>query len=97
MADILIKNIEMPKDFTDGLILTITGGIAYDVTHGKELEAIELPPHGRLVELKGVVQVLYETHCANCRHPDECSPNWCHVGMLIEKFKNAPTVVEASI
>ena len=86
MADILIKNMELPKDFTEGLIITITGGIAYDVTHCKELEAIELPSHGRLVDADKLEKSLIS-------EADFPSYEWSRA---VDLIRNAPVVVEAT-
>ena len=54
MSDILIKNIEMPKE--GGLVIEITkhGQVAQLFKGGsilrKGIKAIALPPHGRLIE-----------------------------------------------
>lgn len=87
MADILIKGMEMPKQGFVRMMMWHDGGVAIEVNpkNYEQLEdkAVELPPHGRLVD----GDKLLADH-----NPNE---NWDY--MVLECIiRNAPTVVEAT-
>lgn len=93
MSEILIKGMEMPKD-NDYLLLIIQNGKVHKAISCGHLttdemnvaEAVELPPHGRLIDaetLKGILS----------RVPSKGIRNYffAEVGQFIDE---APTVVE---
>ena len=87
MADILIKGMEMPKGDEDLRIIINSDGSIHRIIgwaiSEKKATAIELPPHGRLVD----GDKLLTDH-----NPNE---NWDY--MVLECIiRNAQTVVEAS-
>ena len=84
MADILIKNMELPRTLTiypNGDIDELIAG-KY-VTIGK---AIELPPHGRL----GDLDELYEHEKYNVEEA------LFDAHEVLDDIQNAPVIVEAS-
>ena len=90
MADILIKGMELPKEghyflevFYDGEIRRCSNPL--EGFSNTEATAIELPPHGRLVDadvlpIVGITDYKLEGHTV----------------IEYEDLQNAPTVVEAS-
>jgi len=100
MADILIKNMELPKDRGLFLMISSEGIIQKQVGRAengypiynivKEATAIELPSHGRLVDesviLDRVQALLKEKSWMYASHAQE----------IIDIIRNAPTVIEAS-
>lgn len=91
--DILIKNMEMPKDDenltivieADGSVWQKIGTSAYFCTCG---EAIELPPHGRLIDADKLKK-------DNPSHMDADVPYVTEV-TVEEIIDDAPTVLEAN-
>ena len=96
MADILIKNMDMPQN--GALTLTIhpngdveLGGCIFTHNFGKEVKAIELPPHGYLGDLSELSMTLYSELEA------QAPKTLGEVMKIIKKvFDEAPTVLEAS-
>lgn len=86
---ILIKGMEMPKDQPLRIVLNPNGQLFVDHSdHFTEYEAVELPPHGRLIdadEFEKYVELEYETR-------EISHPNWI-------KFRvwcgDQPTIIEA--
>ena len=83
MADILIKNIKIPKNGTLTLVIhpnhdVYLGTVVKDVKIGT---AIELPKHGRLGDLDALVESLW------------CEQEDVYAEQII---KSAPTIVEAN-
>lgn len=63
--DILIKGLEMPKGDDDVKLIINSDGsvhriIGWAVSEKKNATAIELPPHGRLVNIAPIVEKLEE-------------------------------------
>ena len=91
MSDILIKNMELPKE--GGLVIEITkhGQVAQLFKDGsllrKGVKAIELPPHGELVDRSKMKGAMYEI----MQFPVEEA-----CAMYEELIEEAPTVLEAS-
>lgn len=51
MSDVLIKGMKMPKDKPIRIVLNPNGQLFVDHgVHFTEYEAVELPPHGRLID-----------------------------------------------
>ena len=85
--DILIKNMEMPKNGDSTVIAIYYDGVWCNYTDNElKGKAVALPPHGNLKDSQVILDLIYK-HSA--------FPN---VDVLwIEKLiKDAPTVVEAS-
>lgn len=100
--DILIKNMEMPKNYPYRLTLHSDGHVE-DHTgysgHG-HYQAIELPPHEHLTEKSAFWNMLHEI-CVKCndsgdidRYPNRCI--WCKIKEAYEKVYQTPTILEAS-
>lgn len=90
MGDIVIRNIEIPKD-NKRLALFIDKDGEVDVfntdnTFVKITDAVELQPHGRL----GDLDILERQAINEATFP---SKEWA---TSIELIKNAPTILEAS-
>lgn len=87
--DILIKNIEMPKD-NKRIFLCIEKDGEVGVFEEKKLirftEAHELPPHGRLCDLDSLIE--HETYNIEQALFDSDE--------VLEDLKNAPVIVEAT-
>lgn len=93
--DILIKNMELPKEeryielviFPDGRIEQ--KHLAYGLLH-LEQKAIELPPHGGLKDFNDILTIFDKViHGVD----DETNALLCD---LLVQIHNAPTVLEAS-
>ena len=58
MSEILIKNMEMPKDMSNPLHISIFSNGSVWITHEGKTEATaqELPPHGRLVDARELMK-----------------------------------------
>lgn len=62
MSDVLIKGMKMPKDKPIRIVLNPNGQLFVDHgVHFTEYEAVELPPHGRLIDADEMLQFLVET------------------------------------
>lgn len=109
MADILIKDMEIPKacywrESKDGYVHTcfLAGGRcrASSYTLGKygvkpdSCPLIEVPPHGDLISKQETVKNLMDVMCEGCKHVDDCS--WCAMAEYRRIVEDAPTVIEAS-
>ena len=99
MADILIKNIGMPKEghyylevFFDGEIRKCTNPLEGFVN--TDATAIELPPHGRLIDadrLKGIIRKANEDCISVGKY--ERAKQWSDAEFYVD---HAPVVLEAS-
>lgn len=97
MAEILIKNMEMPKDMSNPLHISIFSNGSVWITHeGKtEAKAQELPPHGRLGDLDALAENIKDVYCNDCkRFKVMCKA--CKYGDILYEIEDAPTVIEAS-
>ena len=85
MADILIKNIEIPRNTPSRIYLFPNGTVNLN---GEDIDAkaIELPPHGRLGDLDALERKVIE-------EADYPSYEWSRA---IDQIRNEPTVLEAS-
>ena len=64
MADILIKGMEMPKNNESIKVFIITSEgvfLMVDEGKGKKLDAVEVPPHGRLIDAKLLASTHWES------------------------------------
>ncbi len=97
MSDILIKDMEMPKG-NDVLIVDSAGTIAkLDTWTGKreainplKVKAIELPPHGRLVDIDQLIRKFRLWGLASVRR------NNVETADLLEDITETDIVLEAS-
>ena len=96
MADVLIRGMEMPKNH-NSITITIwsTGdvnGLVYNrdgrIIAVREIEAIELPPHGRLIDADALI----------LEKPDLIHRGLCFGGgyRLPEEIIESATVIEES-
>lgn len=85
MAEILIKGMEMPKDISNPLHISIFSNGSVWITHEGKTEATaqELPPHGRLIDADALIDKVL----------DDGQPRYCS---MVKMIQNAPTVLEAS-
>ena len=96
MSDILIKNMDMPKEGdTYGLHLVIYPNgevwIAYD--EKPTTKAIELPPYGRLIDADICLET-FKLYCQGCKKEIDCYSCW--VSDTFDVVKGIPTVLEAT-
>ena len=76
MSDILIKNMEMPKGDEDVKIIINADGSVYRIIgwavseKKKNAKAIELPPHGRLMDAISYAEVLMNWEKQALEHGD---------------------------
>ena len=95
--DILIKNMEMPKD-NDYLHLIIQGGKVHTAISCGHLttdklnvaDAIEVKPHGRLIDADAIISKI-----ERMVHPDDLTYTIAY-GILKQIVEDAPTIVEAT-
>lgn len=93
MSDILIKNMEMPKgDIPLVLIITGDGTVeeidASDEINATDAKAIELPPHGDLIERDVVYREFFDAI-------KTIVPS-VYVNAIIARLSQVPTVLEAN-
>lgn len=105
MADILIKNIELPKKGHFLFQISSNGDVWVTNRNDEETgiiiaKAIEIPPHGDLTEKSAFWDMLHEI-CVKCnysgdidRYQNRCI--WCKIKEAYEKVYQTPTILEAS-
>ena len=91
---ILIKGMEMPKDKEIILRIDEEGQVynIYGEYPTKIYEAIEIPPHGRLIDADALIELLKE--CEDVLDNSEMFPSLVLVG-IINDIKKAPTIIES--
>lgn len=100
MSDILIKGMEMPKDysvivkiFPDGRVGTIPYVQWFKVDLIPGTEAVPVPPHGRLIDAEAAKEILKPIDSLCCYEPE-----WTW-GELYESncaaIDKLPTIIEA--
>ena len=88
MSEILIKGMALPKPSTHPITLSIyPNGNIYIHHELSAYKAIEVPPHGRLVDADSVKKIIRNEVSSDC---DEC------VGYTCGLIDEMPTVIEAS-
>lgn len=99
MSDILIKGMEMPKNYPYRLTIEADGTVM-EHCFGYKAKAIEIPPHGRLIDSDKLLEELSECEMKTYGYKgscDECEDrNICRERILIQRIKEAPTALEAS-
>ena len=108
MADILIKNMEMPKTCFDCPFLRDDFCIVlgYEMRNDQILRGcgscplVEVKPHGRLIDADKLLEELSECEMKTYGYNGSCDDcedrNICKERILIKRIKDAPTVLEAS-
>ena len=107
MSDILIRDMEMPKDgswvtlrvFPDGQCF-LYSWCGNDFDFMEHLTAVPVPPHGDLIE-KSVIEKAINDACAECKEAciefdgffADC--NQCIFQAVKKALVEAPTVIEA--
>lgn len=101
--DILIKNMEMPKgDIPLVLIINSDGSVdeidGSDEINATDAKAIEIPPHGRLIDADVLIKRNRESK--GLLEEFKGDPTLVNVGYKsviweIKDLENAPTVLEA--
>lgn len=86
MSDILIKNMEMPKDDEHGFILVFTKGLVVDFTNNKVIKAIPVPKHGDLIPYTPTKNAIIKVVGRD-------NPLWSDIMDEVDKI---PVVLEAS-
>lgn len=94
--DILIKNIEIPKEkyirveiHHDGSMYVQKNGY-YSFYVKSQDKAIELPPHGRLIDADAIISKI-----ERAVHPDDLTYTIAY-GILKQIVEDAETIVEAT-
>lgn len=102
MADILIKGMEMPKD-TGSITVTIYSDGSTGIWTEQEMVpggmAIEVPPHGRLIDENNLVPLIEENYgCGVCKNKsdEERCLDRCKWAVLLNDIDSIPTTLEAS-
>ena len=99
MADLLIKGMEMPKDDILRIEICPNGQvnriIGWAISEKKNAKAIELPPHGRLIDCDVLCKALLEAwHTSDKKAEAVISEVISSV--ITPLVSMIPTVVEAS-
>lgn len=87
---VMIKGMKMPKDKPSRIVLNPNGQLFVD--HGtwyKEYEAVEIPPHGRLIDADALIKLL-----DNCMFPSDMVTTRA-VSMARNWLIDAPTIIES--
>lgn len=97
MSDILIKNMEIPKDCKYVDVRIFNNGIATtssaEEPFYKKMDVVEVStPHGRLVDCDEVFQRLKLFSIANPYLQEQIDSDLC---ALVRWFGTAPTIIEA--
>ena len=94
--DLLIKNMHMPTDdvlrieiYPNGQVYRIIG---WAISEKRDSTAIEVPPHGRLVDADANREDFMDTVYSEL-HSD--GDNY-RANRIIDAYDNAPTILEAS-
>lgn len=91
MSDVLIRNVPIPKENEDGVILIeFRNGKARYFNTESEIETVVLPPHGRVIDVDAFIE-SEKGRVVSLREADNIS-----IRMLYERITNAPTILEAS-
>lgn len=80
--DILIKNMELPKNYPYRLTIEADGTVM-EHCFGYKAKAIEIPPHGELIERDKILEYIEDHETLN-------------IGTLYDVIQDAPTVLEAN-
>ena len=89
---VLINGIEMPKGADEHrLIIRANGQVIIDKkTYWEEAEAVHVLPHGRLIDADKIGLTDFEIILCQKGNPFKNA-----LEMLLEKIKNAPTIIPA--
>lgn len=94
MSDILIKNMEMPKDkavavviHPDGTAYTAEMFAGVCTEYLSDCTAVPVCPHGRLIDQDAILRQVIRGDYPN---------QWIDKDELLRLFRNAPTVIPAS-
>ena len=89
---VLIKGIDMPRNIDESLIFAICDDKAVCISTCSEYEAVEVKPHGRLIDAD---DVLTQTQKGKCENSFEMGKEygWNKAIEYVGNF--APTVIEA--
>ena len=93
MSGVYIKGMEMPKDrpqllwvYPNGKALTVQS----DVDPWKELQAVPIPEHGRVIDADKIGLTNFEIILCQKGNPYKNA-----LEMLLKKIENAPTIIPA--
>ena len=93
MSGVYIKGMEMPKDrpqllwvYPNGKALTVQS----DVDPWKELQAVPIPEHGRVIDADKIGLTNFEIILCQKGNPFKNA-----LEMLLKKIENAPTIIPA--
>ena len=95
---VLVKGMKIPKDKPIRIVLNPNGQLFVDHgVHFTEYEAVELPPHGRLIDADAL-RLLYDF---NGYEPtgdmteEEFDRLMCRLPVIRANIDDAPTIIEA--
>ena len=89
MADILIKGLALPKNYPYRLSIQSDGTVT-EHTIGAKATAIELQPHGRLVDIDRIIEILEKFSDVGIPRTN------AEVACLLKELAKYWTIVEAS-
>lgn len=89
MSGIYIKGVKMPVGEDEGILIAIYDGKAHEIGTKKTLDAIELPPHGRLIDADALLNLLN-----HCMFPSDMVTTTA-LSMAVNWIKDAPTIIGA--
>ena len=90
---VLIKSMEMPKDKPIRIVLNPNGQLFVDHgVHFTEYEAVEIKPHGRLIDRDALLESIKE---ARKKDPDVEDVYIDDYFIMAEWLMSAPTIIEA--
>lgn len=98
MSEILIKDMELPKERKmfvierDGSVWEQISDTSYFRTGYK---AVELPPHGRLIDGDRLERRLKYVSCDNCYPNSEDDCSGCSMKNIVNEVKIMTTIIEA--
>ena len=97
MSDLLIKNLELPKEDRIQLSVYPNGKV---INHSSftdtTLLSVELPPHGKLKDADAIVNTTKGIYCKGCNNYGGAMCRACLLDDCLSCIDDAPTVLEAS-
>ena len=89
---ILVKGIEMPHGEDEGIMLAIYDGKAYHIGTKQEHDAVEVPPHGRLIDEDVLMEMAEKEEGI---YVGRWRKNFYSMGEIFDAIRHTPTVIEA--
>lgn len=96
MADLLIKNVELPKSGAITLYVEASGKVRFQNAMGSTL-AVEVPKHGRLIDADMATNEIRKFFCGECSTKNDSDKCWtCTVNSCIRLIDDEQTILEAN-